>query len=686
MTSTQLPRRLFAGCVVAAIPFLATVLGGEPTPAPLIPRFSTNYIDRTVNPTVDFYRFSCGRWLQQNPVPSDKSRWAGFDELQERNYHLVRDLLTEAAADSKAPARSPARLIGDFYRSAMDTNRLEQIGLKPLDADLARIASVSSPDEGIRLVADLHRKGVGVLFDASVIPDPKNSSVYAVILWQAGLGLPDRDYYLAEGFQKQRDQYRKHVASMLQLLGDDADSAARSADDIVALETEMAKASRTRTELRDDEKNYHKKTPAELQALTPAISWDAYLTALGTSMPEYVIVGQPEFLEALNRLVDNTDGETWKAYLRWHLLRSSAAYLNAAAEDRNFAFYGTTLRGQPSPEPRWQRAAKTLDGALGEALGKLYVERHFPSAARTRMNELVENLKEVFRDRLSKVEWMGEATRKEALKKFARFSTKIGHPEKFRDYSTLDLRPDDYLGNVRRATEFEVKRQLARIGRPVDREEWGMTPQTVNAYYNPGMNEIVFPAAILQPPFFDPEMDDAVNYGAIGVVIGHEITHGYDDQGRRYDAEGNLRDWWTESDTKEFERRAQKLVEQYGHYEALPGQFVNGQLTLGENIADLGGLDIAFEALQRAMKKHPEKRRVVDGFTPEQRFFLSMSQLWRVNWREPELRRRLVVDPHSPGQFRGIGPHVNLPAWYEAWSIPESSPMFRPPAERAKIW
>jgi putative endopeptidase len=684
MLSSLLNRSLMVSATVAAI--LSPVRAAELTAAPLVPRFSTNYIDRSVDPTVDFYRFACGQWLQKNPVPSDKSRWAGFDELQERNYHLIRGLLTQAAADSSALARSPARQIGDFYRSAMDTNRLEQLGVKPIASDLGRIAEVSSVEEGLRLVGDLHRRGVNVLFDSAVSPDPKNSTVYALLLWQGGLGLPDRDYYLTDGFKPQREQYRQHVASMLQLLGDDSEAAGRAAEAILALETEMAKSSRTRTELRDDEKNYHKKTANQLRTLTPSLPWDAYFAALGVEIPEYVIVGQPEFLEALDRLVRETEPETWTAYLRWHLLRNTASFLSATVEDKNFAFYGTALRGTPQPEPRWQRAAKTLDGALGEALGRLYVEQHFPASARARMAELVDNLKEVFRDRLARVEWMGEATRQEALKKFARFSTKIGHPASFRDYSSIEVRPDDYLGNVQRSTEFEVKRQLARIGKGVDRTEWGMTPQTVNAYFNPAYNEIVFPAGILQPPFFDPEIDDAVNYGAIGVVIGHEITHGYDDQGRKYDAEGNLRDWWTEKDTQEFERRAQKLVAQYGKYEALPGQFVNGQLTLGENMADLGGTDIAFEALQRLLKKHPEKRRTVDGFTPEQRFFLSLSQLWRVNWREPELRRRLVVDPHSPGQFRGIGPHVNSPAWYEAWSITDRSPLYRAPADRTKIW
>jgi putative endopeptidase len=368
------------------------------------------------------------------------------------------------------------------------------------------------------------------------------------------------------------------------------------------------------------------------------------------------------------------------------LLLGTAPYLHQASEQENFAFYSMKLRGQPEPEPRWQRAAHAIDGSIGEALGKLYVEKYFPPTARARMNELIANLRDVFRDRLKTVAWMSAETRDKALAKFDRFTQKVGHPDQFRDYSKIRLRRDDFLGNIQRAAVFESRRETARVGKPVDKNEWHMTPQTVNAYFNPLQNEIVFPAGILQPPFFDVEADDAVNYGAIGVVIGHEITHGYDDKGRQYDADGNLNDWWTDKDGKEFEGRAQKVVEQYGGYEALPGLHVNGKLTLGENIADLGGTSIAFEALQRALAKEPSKRRKIDGFTPEQRFFVSLTQLWRTNWREAELRRRITVDPHSPGQFRAIGPHVNLPEFYEAFGIKEGAPMWKSPELRAKIW
>lgn len=661
-------------------------LAGAGTGVPEIPRFSTNHIDYSVDPKRDFYAFATGAWQKRNPVPADKARWSGFDELQERNWHLVKTLLEESAASADAPAGSPQRGVGTFYRSAMDTARIDELGVRPIEPDLNQITTLGSVEEGFRLVASLHRRGVGAAFGAYVLPDPKNSSVYALRLWQGGLGLPDRDYYLSDGFAKERDAYRVHVAKMLRFLGDSEASAAEAADLILELETELAKASRARVDLRDGEKNYHKKTLAELQELTPQLPWKAYFDELGATGLETVIVGQPEFFQAFNRLVETQPGEAWAGYLRWHVLRSTASLLAAPIEDENFRFYGTTLRGQPQNEPRWKRAAGVIDGSIGEAVGSLYVARHFPPAARERMAELVANLKEVFRDRLAQVPWMTEVTRRQAIQKFERFSTKIGHPEVFRDYSAIVLKSDDYFGNVQRSAEFESKRQMARIGRPVDRKEWGMTPQTVNAYFSPLFNEIVFPAGILQPPFFDPTLDDAVNYGAIGVVIGHEITHGYDDQGRKYDAEGNLRDWWTEADAREFKARAEKLVAQYGKYEALPGQFVNGQLTLGENIADLAGTSIAFEALQRHLKKHPERRRTIDGMSPEQRFFLSLAQLWRVTWREAELKRRLVVDSHSPGQFRGIGPHVNLPAFYQAWGLEESSPFYLKPADRAEIW
>jgi putative endopeptidase len=653
------------------------------TPAP---RFSTNYMDRSVDPAVDFYRFACGTWLNENPVPADKARWAGFDQLAQRNWELLHGLLVTAAADESAPAHSPTREVGDFFASAMATNRIEELGFEPLREDFARIEALSSSAEMMRLVAAFDLQNTGAMFGSSVGEDEKNSAVYALYFEQGGLGMPDRDYYLAPSFAKQRVAYVEHVTKMLAMTGTAQDAAKAGAEKILDLETALAKASKARADLRDPVANYHKLATSDAEEKYPNLALEGFFEASGISAPPELVVRQPEFLAALNELVKERPLEDWKIYLRWHVLRAAAPRLGAAAEAESFHFYGSVLSGQPAQEPRWQRSARTIDREIGEALGQLYVEKYFPARARAEMNDLIENLKGVFRGRLQNVEWMSEATRAKALTKFDRFSQKIGYPAKFRDYSSVEIRRDDYLGNVRRAASFESKRELARIGKPVDKSEWTMTPQTVNAYFNPPENEIVFPAGILQPPFFDPTMDDAVNYGAIGVVIGHEMTHGYDDEGRKYDADGNLNDWWPPADAAAFDERAQKLVDQYDSYEALPGLHVNGKLTLGENIADLGGVSIAYEALEQDLAKNPEKRKQIEGFTPEQRFFISFAQIWRVNCREAETRRRITTDPHSPGQFRGVGPEANRQEFYDAFGIKEGAPMWRPPALRAIIW
>ena len=666
---------LFTHCLVAC--------AAEPPPA--VPRFSIEYMDRSVDPGVDFYRFAAGAWLKNNPVPADKSRWSGFEQLRERNWHLLREIL-ETSTDPKAPRDAVRRQVGDFYASAMDTNRLEQLHFQPIARDLTRIAGLKSKKALFALLANFHERGIGAAFGAGVSPDAKNSSIYALTFGQGGLSLPDRDYYLKDEFANQRDAYQAHVRKMLTLLGESAADAATHAATVIGIETDLARAGRSRVELRDPIKNYNKFSTAELVAQISALPWRTYLDEAGVGNVSYAIVGQPEFFVALDRLIRERPLEDWKIYLRWHLLRSAAPYLHREVEDEAFDFNGRILRGQPQPEPRWQRTAKTIDDGIGEALGRLYVEKHFPPAARARMNELVGNLRAVFLDRLKRLEWMSDETRVKGVAKFDRFTQKIGHPDKFRDYSGVKIRRDDLLGNVQRAAAAESRRQSARVGKPVDRLEWHMTPQTVNAYFNPLQNEIVFPAGILQPPFFDLEMDDAINYGAIGAVIGHEITHGYDDKGRQYDADGNLQDWWTAADAKEFEARAQTLVDQYSAYEPVPGLKVNGKLTLGENIADLGGVTVAFEALQRALTKDPSKRKVIDGFTPEQRFFLSLAQLWRTNTREEESRRLVTTDTHSPGQFRAIGPHVNLQEFYDAFGIKPGTPMYRAPELRARIW
>jgi len=655
--------------------------------APPVPAFSVDYMDRSVSPGVDFYHFADGEWLKNNPVPADKSRWAAFLELAERNWYLIHGILEDAAAESKSlPVHSPTREVGDFYASVMDTNRIEALGLKPIAADLKKIDRLKSAQDLFTLLADFHQRGIGGMFSAEFGPDSKNSSIYAIELEQDGITLPDRDYYIKEAFTNKLAQYHGHVVKMFTLLGESPADAASHADTVVAMETELAKASRTRVERRDPEKNYNKFSGDDLAARTPALLWTVYFAGRNLGEPAYEIVGQPEFLDELNRQVQERPLADWKIYLRWHLLNDSARFLPAAFEEENFNFFGRVMSGQPQQEPRWKRAAHIIDGSIGEALGRLYVEKYFPPEAKERMTELVDNLKGVFHDRLERVSWMTEGTRAKALAKFARFTQKIGYPDKFRDYSAVVIRRDDLLGNVRRAAVFESRREIARVGKPVDRSEWDMTPETVNAYFNPEQNEIVFPAGILQPPFFDVNMDDAVNYGAIGVVIGHEMTHGYDDEGRKYDGDGNLNDWWTEADAKAFDARAQRVVDEYDNFEVLPGLHVNGKLTLGENLADLGGVHIAYEALERDLAKNPSKRQTIDGFTPEQRFFISFAQIWRTNIREAEAQRLVTVDPHSPGQFRAYGPLLNVQEFYDAFDIKPGSPIWLPPEKRAVIW
>jgi putative endopeptidase len=498
--------------------------------------------------------------------------------------------------------------------------------------------------------------------------------------------LPDRDYYLKDSFAEQLKAYREHITKMFSLLGEKAEQAAADAGIVIDVETAMAKASRSRVDLRDPDKNYNKFTKAELLKNNPDIAWKIYLSDRDLGKVTYAIVGQPEFFEAVDKLVQSRPISDWQVYLRWHVLHGAAPFLCHDAEQENFNFYGKVLSGQLQQEPRWKRAYRTLDGCIGEAVGQLYVEKYFPPEARQRMHDLVENLKIVFRDHLDKAEWMSEATRAKALAKFARFTQKIGAPDKFRDYSSIKIKRDDYLGNVRRSDAFEEHREIARVGQPVDKTEWDMTPPTVNAYFNPLQNEIVFPAGILQPPFFDVTKDDAVNYGAIGVVIGHEITHGYDDQGRKFDAEGNLHEWWTTNDAKEFDARAQKVVDEYSAFETLPSVHVNGKLTLGENLADLGGINISYDAMERALAKDPSKRTIVDGFTPEQRFFISFAQVWRTNIRDAEAKRLVTVDPHSPGRFRAVGPLFNFAPFFQAFDIKPGDPMWRAPELRAHIW
>ena len=628
------------------------------------PKFSVRYMDKSADPRKDFYRYSAGKWMKTHPVPADKSRWGSFSELYEWNLLMLKRI---AERSEGAPDSPEAKLVGDSYHSAMDVKRVEAARFNPID-DLWDLADgISSADELATSIPKFHVGGAYPLFGPFSKPDDKNASVYALFMYQGGLSLPDRDYYLSDSFAAIRKQYEAHVSRMFALKGVRAKEATKWARDVLSVETALAKSSRTRTDLRDREKNYNRMEKSALEAKYPNLSLPAYLDGIDAKTASYVVVGQPEFFDSLTNMIKKRELDEWRAYLRWQVLSSFAPYLHRKVELEDFNFFHRKLLGQKEQEPRWKRALRVVDDMIGEALGKLYVKECFPEEAHRRASVLVDDLRHVFEKRLASLPWMTEATRQLALAKFKVFRVKIGHPEKFRDYSGLTVRRDDLVGNVRRARGFEFKRQVSRIGGPVDLGEWQMTPPTVNAYFDETMNEIVFPAGILQPPFFDPALDDAVNYGAIGVVIGHEITHGFDDQGRRYDAKGNLKDWWTSDDEKEFKKRADAVVKAYSAQEVLPGKYVNGELTLGENIADLGGVSIAYEALQRRLEEEPAKRRHVDGMTPEQRFYVSYSQVWRQTIRKQEALRLLTIDPHSPGKVRGSLPAVNHPDFEAAF-------------------
>ncbi len=614
--------------------------------------FSTSYMLKDINPISDFYTYANGKWAAEHKIPDDKSEWGAFSELYELNMKRLRKLIEE-----RESAHSDQ--LADFYRSAMDNETIERLKFQPIKEDVNEISPQDLKKKLPSLMARIHSRGIFPFFYVYSQADEKNSSTYALYIYQGGLSLPDREYYLSDTFSSLKQEFHEYIKKVFALYGENAENSGRYADIIVNMETRMARISRSRVDLRDPEKNYNRMSVGELSEKYPHMGFETYLGAIGAGNAKYVIVGQPEFLHEIDSIISGSENHDLALYMKWNVVNSSLPYLFKEAEEIHFNMYGRKIRGQPSIEPRWKRAIGIIDACLGESLGKLYVERYFTEESRHKMADLISDIMSVFSDRLKNLTWMGDTTRVLALKKFGKIKVKIGNPKKFRDYSTILIKPDDYLGNVRRSASFEVKRQMARVGTSVDPDEWMMTPPTVNAYYSPPDNEIVFPAGILQPPYFDPEMDDAVNYGAVGAVISHEITHGFDDQGRKYDDAGNIRDWWTPEDSRRFEELAEKVVKTYGALEALPGMKVNGRLTLGENIADLGGVSIAFEALQRHLKRHPHRRVNVDGFTPEQRFFLSWAQVWRENIRDDELRMRLTMDPHSPNRFRATIPAVN---------------------------
>lgn len=690
-----------AGKCAASLVFLTATLGACPAcervdssseggsadaREPVNPAFSTWRMDPSVKPGEDFFRYANGTWLRQTVIPPDKSRWGGFQELEESNWRRIREVLEETASHPAATG-SIQQKIGDFYRSAMDETRLEALGMIPMQTYWAEIATVKTAPDVARQAARQHRTGLGrsAIFGSYVYPDRKNSAFDTFYMVQGGLGMPDRDYYLEEKFAVQRAAYAAHLQALFVLTGMTSGEAVQAAQAVLDIETTLAAASRPRPQLRQVEKNYHKMTLAETQALAPGLPWIDYLDELGLAGRSTVILGQPEFFTAVGKLLAEKPVEDWRAYLRAHLLTDAAPYLSEPFVQEHFHFNGRVLNGAKAIEPRWQRIARQIDGTMGEALGQLYVERYFPPSSKARVREMVDHIRAVFRSRLETLAWMSAETRVRGLAKFDRFRAKIGYPDRWIDYGRLTIEAGDYFGNIVRGNLFNFQRQMAKVDQPVNREEWRMSPPTVNAYFSSAGNEIVFPAGILQPPFFDPAADDAVNYGMIGAVIGHEITHGYDDQGRKFDAEGNLEDWWTPEDAARFKDRTCLLIEQYNGYEVLPGSRVNGELSLGENIADLGGVSIAFDAFQRSLQGRA-RPVAVDGLECEQRFFLSWAQGWRSMQRPEALQRMLTVGPHSPGQIRAFAPLLHLEPFYKAFQIGASDPLFLDPSKRAFIW
>jgi predicted metalloendopeptidase len=661
---------------------MTTILGAQ---VPVVHGVQTADLDPSVSPCQDFFQYANGNWIKGNPIPADQASWGGFNEVKERNRLILKEILEESAG-AEAPPGSLQQKVGDFYASGMDTRAIERAGLKPLKPALARIDAIRGGQDLAAALALARLEGGGPGFGFYVGQDDKLSTTTIAQFTQGGLGLPDRDYYTSQDPKSQaiRVKYLDHVARMFALMGEKPLLARAHAGMVLALETRLAGASMTRVELRDPNAVYHKMTLTELAGLAPAFDWARYCQTLGLR-EETILVRQPGFFREFSAMVQEVPLAQWQTYLRWQALSETASCLSGPLEREHFAFYGTTLNGIKEMSPRWKRVQDAADQCLGEALGRLYVERAFPREAKARALGLVANLRAALGDRIRNLDWMGPATRAAALDKLAALTVKIGYPDRWRDYSGLEVSRGAYADNILRARAFETRRELAKLGRPIDRGEWEMTPPTVNAYYNPLMNEIVFPAGILQPPFFDPEADDAVNYGAIGMVIGHEMTHGFDDQGRKYDAQGNLKDWWAPDDSQAFAARTGLVVQQFDALEALPGLRLNGQLTLGENIADLGGLRLAFAAFGKSLEGRPRPADL-DGFTPEQRFFLGYAQAWRFHAREEMVRMRVMVDPHAPPRFRVNAPLANLPEFAQAFGCGEGTPMRNPAGARPAIW
>jgi len=640
-------------------------------------------MDKNVKPGNDFFQYANGTWLKNNEIPASESRWGSFNVVSERNNDILKQILEDAGANIDKDPQSARAKVGTFYRMYMDTALREKQGVAPVLPDLLAIQKISNTDELITLIAQMFRKGIRPAFGFHISQDLKNSTVYIPYLSQGGLGLPDRDYYLKDDAKskKIREEYANHINSLGKIFGTFKSDEQNS---IINIETEFAKASMSRVERRNAEKQYNKRSFSQIVKDYPNLKFELFCRTIGVRSFDSIIVSQPLFFETLNNMLQTVSLEQWKNYLSWNLMNSSAGFLDSRAEQQNFYFYNTVLSGVKEQKPRWKRAINAANGTVGELLGQLFVERAFSPESKKRVNEMVDNIIASFRNRLNNLDWMTKETKIKAIAKLESFNRKLAYPDKWRDLSKLEIKEDSYIANNYRASEFNFNEMIDKLGKPIDRERWGMTPQTVNAYYSATMNEIVFPAAIMQPPFFDADADEAVNYGSIGAVIGHELVHGFDDQGSKYGPDGNLKSWWTDEDRKLFEAKTKLLVEQYNSYKVLDSLTINGELTLGENIADFGGLTIAYDAFKIYLKSHPTKN--IDGFTPEQRFFLGFAQVWKSKSRPESVRQLILTDPHSPGEFRVIGTLTNMPQFYQAFNVKKGDKMWRSEQDLIRIW
>lgn len=650
----------------------------------LTPGINLAYIDSSVSPRNDIYKFANGKWLKTQQIPASDGSWGSFNEINDRNVANLKALMLEVSQDTKATPGSNKQKLRDFYLVGMDSAKADKEGTQPISADLALIDGIKTREDLVKVSAQLNKKGISGMLGFYVYSDFKNSNENTCYLGQTGLGLPDKDFYFEPQYEPVKKEYIDHIGRMFEAMGNNPESAKAHAQTIMKVETELAKHSQNAVEQRDIQKQYNPYTKAELVKLTPNINWDAYFATIGIKTPETLVLNNPKFYEGLNAAMASISVADWKLFLKWKLISEAAPYLSSKFVNESFKFNGTVLSGKRQMKPRYKRVQGAVDEALGEVLGQLYVEKYFNATSKARVNAMVDNLIAAYRERINTRDWMGAETKAQAQLKLDKVIKKLGFPDKWIDYSSLTVTKDSYWKNVAAGRSFQYKRMLDKIGKPVDRMEWGMTPPTVNAYYNPTSNEIAFPAGIMQVPFFDPEADDAFNYGVMGAIIGHELTHGFDDQGSQFDADGNMKMWWTEADYKNFTDRTKLIIEQFDAYKAIDTLRVNGELTQGENIADLGGLTMAYYAYKKSL--NGKKSPVMAGFTGEQRFFIAWAQGWKTLMRDEYLKQMIATNPHSPGNFRAVAPLTNMTEFYDAFGVKEGDGMYRPADKRVNIW